>query len=76
MRNTAYADARNMDIVRPMKKAKKDTSEDSEHLVPFPMRIDPELLEDLKRLAERDDRPVSTYVRRVLKSHVAKELKK
>lgn len=57
----------------PMKKKKAEKDPKS---VPFPMRLEAELLEDLRKLAEADERTISDYARRVLRQHVAKELKK
>ncbi len=41
-------------------------------LAPTSLRLEPELKAALERLAEADDRSLSSYITRVLKEHVAR----
>lgn len=58
----------------PMKK-KKTTSE-TPHMIPFPVKLEPELIEALKKIAAKDDRTVSYIAREALRRYVEKETKK
>lgn len=56
------------------KSKKQETELPSDYVLG--LRMDRSLAEDLKKLADADERKLSDYARRVLKEHVADKLKK
>lgn len=61
-----YADARNLEPQGPARRRKRPMS------APVPVRFPAELLEEVKRAAEADDRSVSAWIRRAVEHELSR----
>lgn len=61
-----YADARNLEPQGPARRRKRPMG------APVPVRFPAELLEEVKRAAEADDRSVSAWIRRAVEHELSR----